>query len=179
MKEPRKRDIAAQYDALGGEIYNLRYTEEQRVKYDTLLKRIRPGPHEVSLDIGCGTGLLLQRLESTVVGLDISASLLSMAYSRLRGKEYGSLLMGDAEYLPLRCSSIDNIYAVTLIQNTPNPRSVMGEIKRVGRAKAGITALKKAFTRESFEEILDQASFTSFEVVDSNESNDWIAFIDL
>jgi ubiquinone/menaquinone biosynthesis C-methylase UbiE len=177
MGEPRKREIAARYDALGGEIYDLRYTEEQGAKYDMLLKRMGPKPHEIALDIGCGTGLLTQRLESQVVGIDISASLLSTAHSRLRGKESAQLIMGDAENLPFRSSSIEKSYAVTLLQNTPNPRSVLLEIKRVGRATAGVTALKKSFTRESFERILSQVDFSSVEVVDSKGSNDWIAFV--
>ena len=177
MREPRKRDIAAKYDALGGEIYDLRYTEEQGAKYDELLKRMGAEPYEIALDIGCGTGLLIQRLEAPVVGLDISASLLSTALSRLRGMESAQLIIGDAEHLPFRSSSIDKSFAVTLLQNTPNPRSVLLEIKRVGRATAGITALKKAFTRESFERTLGQANFSSVEVVDSKGSNDWIAFV--
>jgi ubiquinone/menaquinone biosynthesis C-methylase UbiE len=177
MGDPKKRDIAAQYDALGGEIYNIRYTEEQRVKYDMLLERIEPQPDDIVLDVGCGTGLLTQRLESQAVGIDISSSLLSTALSRLRGKKSAQFIMGDAEHPPIRSSSIDKIFAVTLLQNTPNPRSVLLEIKRVGRATAGVTALKKAFTRESFEKTLSQADFSSVEVVDSKGSNDWIAFV--
>jgi ubiquinone/menaquinone biosynthesis C-methylase UbiE len=177
MGEQRKRDIAAKYDALGGEIYDLRYIEEQGAKYDMLLKRMGPDHHEIALDIGCGTGLLTQRLKSQTVGLDISASLLMKALSRLRGKESVHLIMGDAEQLPFRKSSIDKSFAVTLLQNTPNPSAVLSEIKRVGRATAGITALKKAFTRESFEKILCQADFSSVEIVDSKGSNDWIAFV--
>ena len=73
MGEARKRDVAAQYDALGGEIYDLRYNEEQDAKYEVLLTRMKPEPHEITLDIGCGTGLLARRLESDSVGLDISA----------------------------------------------------------------------------------------------------------
>jgi ubiquinone/menaquinone biosynthesis C-methylase UbiE len=179
MGDPKKRDIAAQYDALGGEIYDLRYTEEQGAKYDILLKRMGPEPDEIVLDIGCGTGLLNQRLESETVGLDISASLLSTALSKLRGKKNAQLIMGDAEHPPIRSSSIDKIFAVTLLQNTPNPRLVLQEIKRVGKATAGVTALKKAFTRESFERTLYQADFASVEVVNSKGSNDWIAVVDL
>jgi ubiquinone/menaquinone biosynthesis C-methylase UbiE len=179
MGNPKKRDIAAKYDALGGVIYDLRYTEEQSSKYDLLLKRMRPKPDEIVLDIGCGTGLLIQRLESETVGLDISTSLLSTALSRLRENESAQLIIADAEHPPFRSFSIDKIFAVTILQNAPNPRSVLLEIKRVGRATAGITALKKAFSRESFERALSQADFPSVEVVDSKESNDWIAFVDL
>jgi hypothetical protein len=52
-------------------------------------------------------------------------------------------------------------------------------MKRVGKAIAGITALKKAFSRESFEALLIDADLNAFEVLDSSGLNDWIAFVDL
>ncbi|MBL7080205.1 class I SAM-dependent methyltransferase [Candidatus Bathyarchaeota archaeon] len=179
MGEARKRGVAVKYDALGGRIYDLRYTEEQGAKYEALLERITPGTEDIALDIGCGTGLLTEQLESQAVGLDISASLLSTARSRLRGRARSYLIMGDARVLPFRDSSFDVVFSVTVIQNTPDPLSSIEEMKRVGRARAGVTALKKAFTRESFEALLREARLTSIKVLDSSGLNDWVVLIDL
>ena len=179
MGEPDKREVADAYDILGGRIYDLRYTEEQSAKYEALLERMTPEPDDVALDIGCGTGLLIERLESQTVGLDISASLLSTARSKLRKREWSYLLMGDAGALPFRFSSFDMVFSVTVLQNTPDPPSSVKEMKRVGRAIAGVTALKKAFTKESFEALLMEARFASIEVLDSSGLNDWVALIDL
>ena len=179
MGEPDKHEVADAYDALGGRIYDLRYTEEQGAKYEALLDRMTPEPDEIALDMGCGTGLLTERLESQAVGLDISASLLSTAQARLHGRERSHLVMGDAGALPFRDSSFDVVFSVTVLQNTSDPLSSVKEMKRVGRAKAGVTALKKAFTRESFEALLREARPVSFELLDSGSLNDWIAVIDL
>ncbi len=179
MREPDKREVAAKYNALGGRIYDLRYSEEQGEKYDALLKTMTPGPDETALDIGCGTGLLAERLESRIISLDISAALISTALSRLRGKRTAQIVMGDAEALPFRDSSIDRAYSVTLLQNVPDPSSALLEMKRVGRAKAGVTGLKKMFTRASFRMLLEEAGFSSFVILDSSGLNDWIAVIDL
>ncbi len=179
MGEPDKREVGDAYDTLGGRIYDLRYTEEQSEKYEALLERMAPEPDDIALDIGCGTGLLTERLESQAVGLDISASLLSTARSKLRRKKRSYLVMGDVGALPFRLSSFDIVFSVTVLQNTPDLLSSVIEMKRVGRGKAGVTGLKKAFTRESFKMLLEKGGFSSFEVLDSSGLNDWVALIDL
>lgn len=179
MGEPDKREVAVKYDALGGRIYDLRYSDEQEAKYDALLETMTPGPDETTLDIGCGTGLLAERLESRIIGLDISAALISTALSRLRGKGSSHLVMGEAGAIPFRNSSFDMIYSVTVLQNTPDPLASINEMKRVGRAIAGVTGLKKVFTEESFRLLLEEGGFSSFNILDSSGLNDWIAFIDL
>jgi len=179
MGEPDKREVADAYDILGGRIYDLRYTEEQSAKYEALLEAMTPEPDDIALDIGCGTGLLAERLESQAVGLDISFSLLSTARRKLRRNERVHLVMGDAGALPFRSSSFDIVYSITVLQNTPDPLSSVMEMKRVGRATAGVSALKKAFTRESFEGLLTEARLSSFVVLDSPGLNDWVALIDL
>jgi ubiquinone/menaquinone biosynthesis C-methylase UbiE len=179
MVEPDEREVADAYDALGGRIYDLRYAEEQGAKYDALLDRMTPEPDDVALDMGCGTGLLTERLESQAVGLDISARLLSAARSRLQERTQSHLVLGDAGALPFRDSSFNLVFSVTVLQNTPDPLASIREIKRVGRAKAGVSALKKAFTRESFRMLLEEGRFSSFDILDSSGLNDWVALIDL
>ena len=179
MGEPVKREVADAYDILGGRIYDLRYAEEQSAKYEALLEAMTLEADDIALDIGCGTGLLTERLESQAVGLDISASLLSTARAKIRRNERSYIAMGDAGALPFRSSSFDLVFSVTVLQNTPDPLSSVMEMKRVGRAAAGVTALKKAFTRKSFKLLLEEGGFSSFEVLDSSGLNDWVALIDL
>ena len=179
MGEPDKREVADAYDTLGGRIYDLRYAEEQSAKYEALLEAMTPKLDDIALDIGCGTGLLTERLESQAVGLDISASLLSTARAKLQRRKRAYLVMGDAGALPFRFSTFDTVFSVTVLQNTPDPLFFVMEMKRVGRKTAGVTALKKAFTRESFKLLLEEGGFSSFEVLDSSGLNDWVALIDL
>jgi ubiquinone/menaquinone biosynthesis C-methylase UbiE len=87
--------------------------------------------------------------------------------------------LGDAGALPFRDSSFNLVFSVTVLQNIPDPLASIKEIKRVGMAKAGVSALKKAFTRESFMTLLEEGRFSSFDILDSSGLNDWIALIDL
>ena len=86
MGESEKRNIRGSYDTLGGRLYDLRYKSEQESKYAKILKCVKLTSHDTVLDIGCGTGLFLLRLEVQSVGLDISPALVSRAHSRLKRK---------------------------------------------------------------------------------------------
>lgn len=178
MEPPKKREVAKAYDAMGGRIYDLRYAEEQDAKYRAILETRAPRPHDTVLDLGCGTGLLLERLASTYVGLDVSSSLLQTAYNRNSGRSYVYLACGDAESPPFRDSVFDMIFAVTLIQNIPEPGRVLSEFERMGKpgCLSAVTGLKKAFSRDDFEKLIEDAGFRSSFLHENSELNDWIAF---
>jgi ubiquinone/menaquinone biosynthesis C-methylase UbiE len=117
MDRSSKREVAKAYDALGGRIYDLRYTQEQESKYSLLLRRVKPEASDVTLDVGCGTGMLLERLNSNNVGLDISPVLLSAARSRIGSRLTNGLVLSDAENLPFRDAMFNKVYSV--IQGWP------------------------------------------------------------
>jgi hypothetical protein len=52
-------------------------------------------------------------------------------------------------------------------------------MRRVARAIAGVTGLKKVFTEESFRLLLEEGGFSSFVILESSGLNDWIAVVDL
>ena len=168
-----KRRIREAFNRMGGNLYEALYRWEQEEKYASFLPHL--GSLEgLALDDGCGTGLLLERL-GLAVGLDFSASLLSTARrKRLRGRH---LVLGDAENLPFRDGVYHYIFAVTLINNTPNPLRALGEMARVSRSggRLIITALKKAFTREGFMKILRSSGLRGLTTLRDVDSRDWVA----
>jgi len=174
-----KREIAKEYDALGGRIYDLRYAEEQESKYKTLLERIPSESFDVALDVGCGTGLLLNKLSSRNVGLDISLALLSAARTEVGARPNNELVQADAENLPFRDATFHKIYSVTLIQNTPNPEKAIVEMKRVSRrdSKLAITALKKGFAEDQFTSLLKNIGLEPVEFIFDEDLKDWIALV--
>ena len=179
MDRDTKREVAEAYDALGGRIYDLRYAEEQESKYRLLLERIRPEAADVVLDVGCGTGLLLKKLDSNGVGLDVSSGLLSAAKSRIDSPSKCELVQADAENMPFRDSVFHKTYSVTLIQNIPRPEEAVIEMRRVSRSgsQLAITALKKAFSEDEFKSILDKSGFKSTILASNDELKDWVAFV--
>ena len=86
------------------------------------------------LDVGCGTGVLLelyQRYPCALYGIDSSPSMLEIARNRLG--ENAHLHLGDATAMPYEDRSFDLVIAMlALHEMNPTTRSsVVGEMKRV------------------------------------------------
>ena len=152
-----KRKIKESYEVLGGRIYDIRYAEEQNSKFNAALEKVKPNSPDITLDSGCGTGLFLTKVESTIIGVDLAQRLLDKAADRTRGFSNVHLVCADAEYLPFRNSSFDKIYSFTVVHNLSNPEKGVNEMIRVSRLDANviISGLKKAFTLNSFVELFN------------------------
>lgn len=176
-----KREVKESYDNLGARLYDLRYEEEQGEKYETVLAEVEVKEHEIILDNGCGTGLLFEYLSTTAVGLDISSSLLSKALTRIQDVDDKHLIQGDAENLPLRDHVFSRVFAITLIQNTPNTARTLEEISRVGYRGTivVVTALKKAFSKEAFRHIIESAGYMIMNLINDEKLSDIIAILSL
>jgi len=90
--------------------------------------------HKLSIDVGCGTGFVtsfeLGQFE-TVVGADISKRMLEVTRARLRGFNGLSLLLCDAENLPLRSQVADFVSVSSVLHHLPNPLKSLREMSRV------------------------------------------------
>lgn len=119
------------------EVYDELYGEEQYAKHAAVLGWLPP--REPVLDVGCGTGLLFERLGCYAVGLDLSAGMLNVARKRAWR---GDLVRSDAKLMPFRDESFQTVYSVTVIHEAP---SMVGEVVRVLKpgGSAAITLLKK------------------------------------
>jgi ubiquinone/menaquinone biosynthesis C-methylase UbiE len=157
----KKRQVIRRYDA-AAHIYDLRYEEEQTAKYAAALESLEKRNLGLVLDAGCGTGLLFNHLKNrakNTIGLDISRKPLLKAKERARSPISAHLIRADADYMPIRDSTFDYVFAVTLIQNSPDPARTLREIKRPAKEDAEIiiTGLKKIFTKENFQNLLRNA----------------------
>jgi SAM-dependent methyltransferase len=92
------------------------------------------------LDVGTGTGrlpraLLFQpRFKGRVVGLDLSRRMLAEGVSRLTpyaGRV--SLIWQDAQDLPFLDGTFDAVTCLEVLEFTPDPEAVLGELVRVLR----------------------------------------------
>jgi len=137
----RKRELKRRYD-LTAYMYDRRYEEIQREKYEAVLTNV--ARVDRILDLGCGTGMLLGPLGERarlVVGVDMSAEMLRTAKKRATG---ALLVLADADHLPFADGSFDTVVSVTLLQNMPDPSKTMREAARVLRSngKVIVTSLK-------------------------------------
>jgi ubiquinone/menaquinone biosynthesis C-methylase UbiE len=168
----KKRDVMRRYDATA-HLYDTRYAEEQMKKIQAALRNVGIEKDHLILDVGCGTGVLFDNVADkaeNVVGLDISRRTLS--YAKQRAKEYGNvhLLLADAEILPFKDNIFDRVFALTLIQNTPNPHGSLAEIRRVSDYSSVIvvTGLKKTFAKKVFEKLLIKANLRTRTLLSEN-----------
>jgi SAM-dependent methyltransferase len=88
-----------------------------------------------ALDVGCGTGRWVRRLEQhgfSVVGIDQSSEMLYLA--RKRGT-LSPIVSGEVQSLPFRDESFEYVSAVTVIQHIPAQEQVraLSEMVRVLR----------------------------------------------
>lgn len=107
------------------------------------------GPRPVLLDIGCGTGMLLQDLEKRgfATGLDFSS--IALEYCQKGGS--ANLGRADVRHLPVKSGSVDLITALDLIEHIEDDHGLMGEFYRVlkpgGIAVMSVPAHKKMWSR--------------------------------
>ncbi len=156
-----KRSNMRHYDQQAA-IYDVQYLGEQNAKIEDVLSSIELKPNELVLDLGCGTGFLFQHINKTIrllVGLDISSKALREAKKRTKNLSNTELIRADADNTPFPDHIFDRVFAITLLQNMPDPMKTISEMKRIGKPQSTfvITGLKKKFTQESFFDLLKMA----------------------
>ncbi|MEM2905230.1 MAG: methyltransferase domain-containing protein [Candidatus Bathyarchaeia archaeon] len=173
-----KRRIRERYQ-VSADAYDATYELEQAEKHKAALRVALPGKGRVILDIGCGSGRLLELLAPEVglaVGADISVRLLSLAARRTRARRNVALVCCDVEYLPFVAGIFQMIFAVTVLQNLPSPQRALREAMRVvspdGRLL--ITFLKKSFQTRDVRELLSSTGLHLEMALDNPELRDLI-----
>jgi len=161
-KSNDKRRIMRLYNQ-SAKVYDTQYGEEQDAKIRTALNNLTLKEKTLILDAGCGTGLLFAHVANKIqflAGIDVSRGLLKEAAKKARNHKNIALIRADADSMPFSDLTFDVVFALTLLQNMPNSRKTLDEIKRVSKHDAGIvlTGLRKAFTQEQFSELLKRAS---------------------
>jgi len=175
----QKRTTMQRYN-LTAKTYEMRYAEEQAVKYKAALEHLKINLHGIVLDVGCGTGLLFSHVAAeaeTVVGMDISGKLLRHAKERARGFRNVQLVQADADNLPFKNDQFTVVFAFTMLQNMPKPLKTLSEIKRIAERNATmvVTGLKKAFSLEVFRELLQNADLQVVSLEDADAIKCYVA----
>jgi arsenite methyltransferase len=94
----------------------------------------RPG--ERVLDAGCGPGFYCVEIadevgpEGSVVGVDGSAAMLTLAERRCAGRPNVALREGDVLALPVEDASVDGAICVQVLEYVPDATAALAEIRR-------------------------------------------------
>ncbi len=133
--EPASRRVRAQYDKLATQ-YDRRWHRYIARSVSETLARLPPGPDSAVLDVGTGTGLLLdqlrrQRPAARLAGVDVSRGMLGVARERL--PHAVALVAGDAEALPFDAARFDIVVSSSSLHYWQDPAVGLQELARVVR----------------------------------------------
>jgi len=126
-------DISSSYDflnhflSLGIDIY-------WRKKF---IRQLNIDKNSIILDVACGTGDISFEIEkkfsANVTGIDISPKMIEIARKKAEKKNINKIdfIIGDAEDLPIKTNSIDNITISYGFRNISNYEKALAEFYRV------------------------------------------------
>lgn len=136
VQQERRHDTARFFDEIASDWKRL--SREILGDFDLsgcILERLRE--RGVVADLGCGPGLLLERLVSraqTVIGVDNSSRMLDAAARLLPNRAEVSLRIGDLEHLPLRDGEADAAVMSMVLHHLASPQAGVAEMGRVVRS---------------------------------------------
>lgn len=113
------------------------YSMYPRKCYKHVIEEIQKREYVKLLDVGCGTGEVLNRIATDsqkYYGLDISQNMLEKAKNKDNASNV-TYILGDSEFLPFEDASFDMVTCVESFHHYPNPQNVMKEFKRVLRPR--------------------------------------------
>ncbi|MEA5616924.1 class I SAM-dependent methyltransferase [Cronbergia sp. UHCC 0137] len=101
-----------------------------------LLSQIQLPPNPNILDLGCGTGRLLNRLANQFpdlrgTGLDLSTQMVRLARQNNQHRPRLIYLEGNAESLPFADGQFDAVFNTISFLHYPHPDQVLSEIARI------------------------------------------------
>ncbi|MGH7588198.1 MAG: class I SAM-dependent methyltransferase [Gemmatimonadota bacterium] len=127
------RPVRRRYDRLAA-VYDRRWSSYVEASVRETLRRVEVRDGERVLDVGCGTGALLEAIagrvpQARLAGVDLSPAMLAVARRRLAGR--AALVVGDATDLPLAGGRFDLVLSSSALRYWPDPAAALAEIARV------------------------------------------------
>ncbi|MBD3163665.1 methyltransferase domain-containing protein [Candidatus Woesearchaeota archaeon] len=120
--------------------YEELHKEEQLKKVGLIKSIIKINPGNKLLDVGCGTGLTTEPWNCRRYGIDPASRLIA----RARQKHRIEYKVAPAENIPYPDNYFDWVISITAIQNFEDIEKGLKEIRRVGKGRFVLTALKRS-----------------------------------
>lgn len=109
------------------------YSKYPKISCKDAAERLKSVPYERLLDVGCGTGYLIELLQkqraADYYGLDLSPEMLKRAAAKLG--DTVALTEGAAGALPYEDETFDVVTCIQSFHHYPYPEKAMAEVHRV------------------------------------------------
>lgn len=108
--------------------------------YPPVLEELNRYPFQTLLDVGCGTGPMIELLlrefpDKHCTGIDLTTRMIEAAQAKHLAN--ASFLVGDSEHLPFEAGAFDVVICTNSFHHDPNPQAFMQEAARAeGRRQA-------------------------------------------
>ena len=136
-----KAEIKEHFDRIAEEYDRIR--ARRKFYYDVITELVEREIREDGrvLELGCGTGKLLERLRlDDAVAVDISAAMVKVASRKFRA-DGPDFVAADAEFLPLR-GSFDYVVMVDLVAHLDDAYEVLRRLRRLCHQQTKIVKLR-------------------------------------
>lgn len=156
------RDIQTYYDELSQHYDTQRSNPYFRLIEELEFETLRQAVHLIQgrvLEVGCGTGIFLKRLQDmgrTLHGLDYTNGMLKVAQHKL-GDISTRLVCGDAQTLPYASDSFDVVYSFKVLAHLPHIDWALAEVRRVLRPDG--VAVLEFYNRHSIRYLLYRGGY--------------------
>ena len=124
--------MASWYDALSTSYDDL-YADEQSKKHRKIIETLEDRKFETFVDVGCGTGRLLEVVSSSTrlaLGIDLSRQMLIKAKQRLQDRS-AQFIRAEASHLPLQDHVTDGVVSVSVSEQGPSFTQQLQELSRI------------------------------------------------
>lgn len=163
--------LAPRWEELRRELFGERFALEA-------LAALLPEAAEI-VDLGCGTGILLERLAPYVrraIGVDASPEMLALARARLEALPAAELIAAPVERVPAPDQSADAALLLLVLGHLPEPALALKEARRIVRGGGKLVIVDLLASSEGPQELDPQLgrSFSPTSLEELLRSAGWI-----
>lgn len=139
MTDQKYKDLSVKEFTKAAEIYDSGHAgvyEMCKDDYPPVLEELKQSSFQELLDVGCGTGPMIELLlkefpDKSYTGIDLTPRMIEVAQAKKL--DHTKFLVGDSEHLPFDNSTFDAVVCTNSFHHYPNPQAFINEAARVLR----------------------------------------------
>ena len=137
MTEQKYKDLSIKEFTRAAEVYDSGHAgvyEMCKDDYPPVLDELKKYPFQDLLDVGCGTGPMIELLvkefpDGNYTGIDLTPRMIEVAQSKKL--PHTKFLVGDSENLPFKENTFDVVICTNSFHHYPNPQAFLDGVARV------------------------------------------------